>query len=513
MAFWYGSATDAFIYPYQPDSSYYIERARILLGSGVLHPDRLFPPGYPLLITAAAAVGLEPANAALWLVRVGYALLPVLLAWALKGVTGTRSAVTIAVLVVLSPGLWYIGAKAGSDMPFLALTIAAFALLLSSAASFNPVEALASGVLLGAAYAIRNAGVAAFAAVAVTLGVGALYRWFPRERAFAIAGSFALGAALPVVPLLLWNYVELGYLQPYSMPPSNIALVTNIRVFAEQTVLDLVASDRIAKYVGWDYRFLLGVGVGLAGLLIAGIKSQWPNLENRQRFALVLLGSYAAAGASMVVLARTLYEWGESINLRHVAQYGWAMFAAAALLLDSSRRRGALAKPTRAVVAVAVMVLIIARTAYLSAEYHRNGAMYRALVAASNPVAAIAVVHDSSWIWTGALKRGIADDRKLMAAIRMIPAETVVTSNLADVLRIETGRAVPMLEFNSANQMADQLAKLRSTARSGSPVDALIFPTNSTLRNGQWLALLALPTVVGYEVVTAGPELLWLRSD
>jgi hypothetical protein len=512
MAFWYGSATDALIYPYQSDSSYYIECARTLLESGVLQPDRLYPPGYPLLISAVAALGLEPAKAALWLVRIGYALLPMLLAWALRGLIGIRSAVMVAVLAVLSPGVWEIASKAGADIPFLVLVVSGFALLMRSGAAFNPVEALVSGVLLGAAYLVRNTGVAVFAAVAAALGAGAVFRWLPRERLFAVAGSFAIGAALPVVPLLLWNYFEFGQLQPYSMPASNIGLITNIRVYVDQAVVDLVASNRIAKYVGWDFRLLLGAGIGFAALLTVGIKTQWPKLDNGEKFALALLGSYVAAGAGMVILARTLYQWGEYINLRHVAQYSWAIFAVAPLLLGWCHQ-GAPSKRTRVAVAVAAAALIGGRVLYLSTQYHRNSAMHRALAVTTDPVSAVSALYDKSLVWTGPLKRRIADNRKLMSEIEGMPAGTVLASNVPDVLRIETGRAVQRLEFDNADQMADQLVKLRGIPRSGLPAYAFIFPTNDLLRNGQWVARFARPNVPGYEIVTAGRDLVWLRSD
>ena len=513
MAFWYGSASDHSRYPYTPDSSGYIERARTLLGSGNLVANPLFPPGYPLLISAAASFGLDPVKAALLLVRIGYAALPALLAWVLRKVVDDRSNVAIAVLVALSPGLWYIGSTADSDLPFMVLVLAGFAFMLRWAGSFSIGAAFTAGLLLGAAYVVRNAGLAAFAAVATVLAAGAVFRWLPPRRTLAFAAAFAFGAALPVAPLLLWNYVEFGHLQPYSMPPSDIALVTNMRIYIEQAVLDLVGSSSIARHIAWDYRLLLGAGIGFTALLVVRGGLQWPKLKLQEKVALMLFASYFAAGASMVILARTLYQWGELINLRHVVQYDWTVYPIAALLLGWNRE-DVPRRPARIAVAVAVAFLISGRLLYLAAEYRRNSAMHSALVSTGNPLLAVAAVQDRGWVWTRTLKREIADDRGLLDAINSIPAGADVKSNRADVLQIETGRSVGSLSFDSSHQLAAKLARLPHSPPSEPRLDVLLFPTDLLLKNGQWAVLLAQAQLApGYKIVADVPDLLWLRSE
>ncbi len=133
------------IYPFSPDSSAYIEAARNLLaGHGLVltpkaiqydleyEPLQLFPPGYPLLIALIAALGLPPADVALWLARISWALLPLVAVFCLRPVMATKGAVVVAIMVMLSPGLMGNGYKALSDAPFLLLTMVSFGLLLRS---------------------------------------------------------------------------------------------------------------------------------------------------------------------------------------------------------------------------------------------------------------------------------------------------------------------------------------------------------------------------------------------
>ena len=340
--------------PYNADSPSYIEQARsILAGNGFesspegdalddidvsQRPSKWFPPGYPLVIAAGSTVsGARVEIVAPWISRIALLVLPLAVFLTFRPVIGVYGAVCLGMLGGLSPGVIRWGNYALSDLFSLTLVVTSFGLTLA-AWSHNHVNralflALGGGLLAGFAYLTRNANMALLLAVPLAMGV-----WFfaspPTERATAwrLSLSWALGASIIVLPWLARNVMVFGTIQPYEMSPSTVGAWTNLRIFIEAQISDMLGSHELGRLVAWSVP-------GLVTLLVVAIVTvhlsckQWATFQSRERQAFVLSLIYAVLGAIIVIAARTKYEWGDSISIRNTMQYSLFFLLPAAILL------------------------------------------------------------------------------------------------------------------------------------------------------------------------------------
>lgn len=500
---------DPLIYQYTPDSSGYIEQARIFLAEFQFPASRLFPPGYPLLIAAAGAMGIEPSNAALWLPRLFYALVPVAVTFSLSTVLTRWAAIAVAVLVSLSPGLLSVGVMALSDVVFFVLIVAGFGLLLRCVERAQLSCGLLSGLLLGFAYTLRNGGLAAFLSVGASLFAASLLGIIDKRKSVSPVIGLAVGTAIPVLPLLTYNFMEFGQLLPYSMAPSEVAFLTNLRLYISQAILDITASRNLAA-VAWDIRlFLLCFGM-LSGLFLWLTWNRWNQFREIDKFALLLFLAYAGAGASMVVLARTKYQWGEMINLRHVMQYSWLVLSVLAMLLVGNKKWTT--KTGVYLFAGLIALLLTLRFYYIQTTYSRELSIQQRL----NSVATVLEAETQlprSWVLSRQLKRIVADKRELMSMINAIEIPALIASNMADVIRIESARSVQTFESgNNVLTLELNMNRLLQESNGDMPLHLFLFPTNSLLRNGVWGEILSHTPNCNFSIVKISHDFVWLRS-
>lgn len=335
-------------FPFAPDSASYLEQARNLIrvGSAVevgygfdhlgLERSRLFPIGYPVILAGFGYVfGADPRTASLFLTALSAALLPLLVFAAFRRALGDYRALAIVFLTALSPSALSYSALGTPDMLALALAVSSIALLLN-----KPSRAglFLAGLLAGTAYAVRNAHLALVTAVAVYM----VYLWWrdPQARRQTFAASLYLFAGILVIalPLIVRNLVIFGSPNPYSMAASTIPLVTNIRTYFQETIYDLTAVRGIATFVGWSQA---GAFVSLIFLIAVGwyLKTQWAGLPDFRKRVAVMTLSYTAIGAATVIAARTRFEWGETINIRHTLQYTPFVLAGLAAAFPDTRAR------------------------------------------------------------------------------------------------------------------------------------------------------------------------------
>jgi len=186
------------------------------------------------------------------------------------------------------------------------------------------------GVISGLAYAVRNAHIALLAALAVYF----LYLWVsnPTQRITTIRQVIALvvGASIIILPLLLRNLVIFGALNPYEMEPSTVSVLDNVRVYIQEFIYDVSTLRTLGLFVGWSIQGL----IILLALVICGswmLMVVWRGqLTEKKKKTIFLCITYSIMGACVVIAARSRYEWGEMINIRHTLQY--TPFFLAALL-------------------------------------------------------------------------------------------------------------------------------------------------------------------------------------
>ncbi|OAI17436.1 hypothetical protein A1507_10965 [Methylomonas koyamae] len=322
------------IFPYSPDSASYIERARNLKSAGNLLDipygvipgdvdqieNHLFPVGYPLVLAAISVLGVDPKVASVAIGNLSSLLLPFMLFWTFRrGVGNDSMALAIVGLSVLAPGLLTNAPYGLTDVFSLLLVVAAVGcvLRLETAAGW-----FLAGILAGVAYSVRNANLALLAALALY----ACYYWKSSrqpERHAVVRCTLAgvCGVSLVVLPMLLRNFWVFGAMNPYQMEPSTIGLVENIRTYIEALMKDVTACKECARFIAWSIPGLLTIFWAFFFAFFWLYRFGWQLMGKSQRNAVFFSGVYFALGSCLVILARTRYQWGEPINLRHVFQY------------------------------------------------------------------------------------------------------------------------------------------------------------------------------------------------
>lgn len=409
-------------YPYAADSASYIEMAQTLRedgrprvtpwdfaeGSADRIPQKLFPPGYPLLVAAVTPLTGTARTAALIPGRVAAVLIPVLLVTLFAGAVPARALMLLSVYTLLTGGVRGWQYAAYSDVPALAVSIVALGALarglrLVGEPRYPLRWCLLAGLAAGLAYTIRNAGIAVLAIAVVALAESVWRRRTWRELAAVMAG-----AAGPLAALFAYNLTTFGRWQPYAMPASTRAWPLNAVDWAAATLTDLGVPWQVAGQLPHP------VAVLAVGSAVALVVAAWVRLRTDppRRALLLLVGGYALGGAVLLVLSRSRYEWGNLIDERNTLQYTWALVFA---------------------VVMAVPALFTAR---VSAPLGRLGAVAVLAVFCCAAVDAWRVGTAPVEPW-----QRLADDPAVLAAA-LAPPGTLVVSNQAVLFRI--GRGVPV---------------------------------------------------------------------
>jgi hypothetical protein len=513
--------SQALKYPYGNDATGYIQEAKFwLAGQGLIRtaslsrlpqsfvPTSFFPPGYSLLTAFASLGRLSIDDAALSVTRLSWAVIPVAVVFALAPLIGFVQATLCGVLVTLSPGVVENGYAAGTDVPFLALVAFSMGLLVRGwrAERWLPMTASA-GVLAGAAYALRNAGAALFAAVLASYLLAALARLDGLKQIVSRLGVWGLSAGCVVGPLLWRNYVLFGRLQPYDHAGAPFGYLQSVRIFLSGLLTDLTGSKAVAM-LAWDFKWLLS-GVPVAAWLLYRGLVRFPRTEQRRRFACVLLGSYAAFAGILVIVAQKRY--GADGSLRYAMQAVWALLGLAAYALADKKR----------LLLLVTVLLLASRVAYVNADLQRERTIAKAFsVHARFADAATALPRE--WILTNRIKYVLAQDDSLRALIRSLPTDAVIVANQDRFLqRLVRDRAIMHLELERVTDGAgfDEVVRVAKARALDRPVYALVVATNRILRDStaqEWTQLLSRAVNPQFETVAIRDNyvlLKWRRGE
>ncbi|GEM_PF-720773 len=433
-------------YPYSGDSASYIEMAATLKADGRPRvtpweidpggvdavPQRLFPPGFAVVVAALIPLAGDARTAATWPSRAAAALLPLLVLVWWRGLAAPALLALAGGWALVSPGVREWQYIAYSDVSALALAVAALGLLarsLDEAGDGRPAwRWLLAGALAGLCYAVRNAGLAVLAAAAAAQGYAWLRGWL-RPRAVAL---WSAGALVPVAALEAYNLATFGSAWPYTMPPSVRGWLDNAGDLATAQLTDLGLPAALVGAV--PVPLLLAVLAAVFGALAAAFLAT--RRERASHLRLGLLLGYAGAGALLLVASRSRFEWGNLIDSRNVLQYSFAFGLALVVAL------GALAPRRGAAVAAAVLGLLVIAQA--------SAAVREALAARSAPA--------ETWL-------ELTRDQALMARVGAIGADTLVASNAAVLFRIGALRAARQLDVGGGDgDFAGSLALLAAAA-------------------------------------------------
>ncbi len=244
-------------------------------------------------------------------------LFPVLLFISFRKLIGSTNAVILVGLSAFSPGMLLQAPIGAPDVFSLILAVSAIGLVLNSRST---TWFLASGAIAAFAYAVRNVHIALLASIAIFF----IYSWVgnfsKRGETSKRTLAFVAGASIILLPLLLRNLLLFGALNPYAMEPSTLGVVQNVRTYMQELMYDVSALRDIGILGAWSISGLAIVAVTMlfgSGILILS----WGQLAESRKQTIFLCITYSIIGALVVITARSRYEWGEPINIRHTLQY------------------------------------------------------------------------------------------------------------------------------------------------------------------------------------------------
>jgi len=488
----------AYLYS-NPDTSSYLEAARnFLLGKGLVvsagldkwtlgtEPLSLWPPGYPIIVALGSKLlGVDPVWLAPRIVWLTWALLPTALLFALRPALNSWHVHIVSTLVMLSPGALENAWQAMTDLPFLFLTILAFGMLFRGTDNTaRPIPLVLTGILFALAYSVRNVGLASFAAIFGAYTVLVLLKLLSPRAALQRMTWLAAGASLIVIPLLVRNLTVFGALQPYHMPPSQVGLITNARYFVASWLNDIFAVHGLLYVVLWNNAVFVALGATI--LILAwstrkGLARVWCSLTTHTKEIFAVLVAYALAGAAVVIIARSRYEWGELIGLRHVLQYDWVIFSACALLF---KQWGDMLRGVPVAILTVVIALVGLRVVYVGQDLAIRRADFAIASRSSDPVSLAEITNQYRYIL--AMRYIIAHDHQLMQAVHDLPTGTIVVSNYDAILREGASRVVHRIILESTCDLTEQLAVFSHGSASAMNVAVLLFPKRDIVQSGCW---------------------------
>jgi hypothetical protein len=483
------SISTPIIYPYTTDGLIYIEAAQNLLaGNGLLItpfdpapydvdlvPLRSFPPGYSVLIASISFLGFDVAKTALGISIFSWiALLPAIV-FCLRPIIGLFLASICGLLTILSAPAFLTGPMAFSDMPFLLTACLCFAILFRSVAEKQHWKGiLLAGLLAGAAYSLRNAGIAILLSVSAALVFAFMVGIMRLRPAMTILGLWWAGA-LPML-VLLWvrNITVFGKIQPYSYPPApaEAGLLHIIRIYGETALFALTGSHKIAM-LAWDYKLLAVTALPVATATAWGIMTHWPRMSLQVRFAIIAICFYVSIGSAMVVLAHYLMGAHDYGTGRYALQYMWLVLALVVIGWSSIKWK----RQNIAVLAgVAVIFALLTSQGNFIYSFSQKNPFSRKL---------------------------LRDDKEMLGTVHAIPDNALIVTNLVGFLKLETGKHVRNLEISG---MPDVRAYMRNlnialddvAQKTKRPVYGVILPIDAFLNpqyNERWqgMYLSALP--------------------
>ncbi len=502
LALTYASVLGSVVYPFTDDGVIYVESARnLLLGRGLVHtpysvfpsdaelvPLQFFPPGYPLLIAAAASLGLDVQAASLTVTRLSVALVPFLVNWAVRPVAPLDIRVGTAVLVATSPAVMETSFAAMTDVPFLGFSLLSVGCLLRARdGKAGTAYLLVSGVAAGLCYSVRIFGAAFLLAGAATV----LAKWTFRTDRLRFYQGFTWGASAAAVVLPLWyrNLSMFGTVQPYGIPPLSPSISDFVLEFREHlwNLLVDVSGATAAGIIAWDWKLAAALG-GVASWIIIRmlVRARDAGVNERQRVFLIFAGLYLVVGTGVVVYGQANYGAGD--YLRYAIPHSWMLVLG---LLYAAARAWATSIRLRLMCVVAACLALLAfRLMYIDEFVYREKLLKHAFE--SEPTLAKALEAyggpPDSHV-RRQLIRFHATNPEVPRLLRSIPAGSFVASNYGHLLNFATPYPTRRLEGNLAGGNA-WLAELAEVCRAvrDREVAALILPDQLLLRRfgDQW---------------------------
>jgi len=281
------------------DGIQYVEGARQLLAghgysTGILYfdeqyqagrlpaPQTVWPPGTSIAIAAAAGFGMDPEAAGRLVARVAFLFAPPLVFLIAFRLTGQHlPAALCAVWQLGMTEFWMYLASPNSDLPFLAASLGALALLPDG--EVDEWRWLPAFLLAGLATAFRYVGLFLIGAMGLLLLWDAFRRWRRtsdfRARPFLLAvPGVLIAAALLVRNSLLAGDIRGGNTHPIAQ--SLVGLLTE----TVRSLLELIGGVSRSDLTNGGPRRAAAIAglIGLGGLALLAVPGWWQSLRTQR---------------------------------------------------------------------------------------------------------------------------------------------------------------------------------------------------------------------------------------
>jgi hypothetical protein len=298
----------------------------------IWQPISWWPPGYPILIALVQALGFTAMQAGLIVAVAAAAGSVVLIGLICLHLCPWPQALLVTLATIAMPTFLQISTQAMSDSVYYLFVVGSVLGILkwTSARDAPWAWMFLAGLFAGAAWSMRYAGMALFAATGVLFLLLLLQHRFIEVVKFA--ATWLLGVAVCGLPLLLRNILVFGTGNPYSMRPSELTLWENVRRAARVLVEDITTSALLANLVANAAMLSLLAAALLAALGYIVWHLSWARIASllqTQKF-FVFLGAYTLFYVAIVIAARTRYRWGQEIDSRHLVQVYWIIWISVA---------------------------------------------------------------------------------------------------------------------------------------------------------------------------------------
>lgn len=472
---------DRTCYPIRADSVKYFGAAEnFVAGRGLVHsphspipydedlePLKLWPPGLPLLIASLSYLGLDPYSSAVWIPRVSWLLATPIAVWVFRSLGIRMVAGPLALLSMLSDGVFGSSATVLSDVPYLLLTLLCLLFFfLSIKSDANILFAISSGLSAAAAYSVRNVGLSLLLAIPVTLIFLVLLRMADRRQALRVL-AFWIGGAIPIVAALkARNLLVFGAFEPYSMGPSTVGVIHNIRWMMFGILDDLSGVSRLSEEIAWNRWWFASTALAgsCAFLMLSGkwFLEQMKTNATEQCALGLALGVYCAGGIALVIMARSRYEWGELINCRHAGQYNLFVLALCAAGLETRFRD----QGKTLCVSLGMLLVPLFLFRMIDIPIH--------------------------WRWEPTPGLLVAKDQEVISTLRSLPKDAMIISNDGPLLTSVSGRSVrninPAEGKGVSNPFEPELNDVTSDLRGSRPIYIGFVATESTSEENAYLS-------------------------
>jgi hypothetical protein len=348
-------------FPYSYDSANYIEQARSFLARGVFEvspnrfelipyktdnfiipyrtiepntvfvPDKLFPPGYPLLIAISSILfQTSVEKIAPFLSLAALFLLPLVIVFSFHGIIGRWNSFWVGILVTFTPVTIGLGYLAYSDTLSLLLVIFAVNRLLVAENKASSWFYL--GLLTGFSYLIRNGNLALLISIILFLFWYMVVEPENRKQILKNTLYWLSGNALFIVPWLIRNILVFGKLQPYYMRPSTVGLYDNTHDFIYAQLENTIAFSQLDSLIVNNLSGIVLL-VMIITILLHQVITGWHKWQKIEQKTFLISVAYTVIGASMTIVARTKYQWGSNIDPRYALPYSCFIFATLVIIL------------------------------------------------------------------------------------------------------------------------------------------------------------------------------------